>query len=157
MGWPAWVYGLGGHGHGLRPRYRRPSTTRACASGCPGFFARTGNFESPCHFPKWVDRFQIALHCQRLWLCVINIFFMATSELRHLSHSLVCCRPPFLVAASETPRDVALGISGRKWCTATPLTAGMMFSHFLIFFLANFLICSQATTLLADGHGRLLP
>jgi len=36
-------------------------------------------------------------------------------------------------------------------------TAGMMFSHFLIFFLANFLICSQATALLVDGHGRLLP
>src|SRR6266853_425986 len=36
-------------------------------------------------------------------------------------------------------------------------TAGMMFSHFLIYIFANFLIYSQATTLLANGHGHLLP
>jgi hypothetical protein len=157
VGRPAWVYGLGGHGHGLGPRYRRPSTTHACASGCLGFFARAGNFESPHHFPKWVDRFQIAPRCQRLWLRVINVFFTATSESRRLSRSLVCRRPPFLAAASETLRDVALGISGRKWCTATPLHRWYDVFSFSLFFLADFLICSQATTLLADGHGRLLP
>jgi len=152
VGWLTRVYSLGGCSHGLGPRYCRLSTTCARALGCPGFFARTGNFESPHHFRMVVDRFQIALRRQCFQLRAISIFFMATSESCRLSCSLVCHRPPFLAATSGTPRDIALGGSGGKWCT----TAGM-FSHFLFLFFANFLICSQATTLLADGHSHLLP
>jgi hypothetical protein len=107
VGWPARVYGLGGRGYGLRPRYRRPSTTRARAPGCPGFFARMGNFESPHHFPKRVDHFQIAPHCQCLrprfslfFNLFSGVFFTVTSESCRLSCFLVCHRPPFLTATS---------------------------------------------------------
>ena len=43
------MYSPGGRGHGLGPRYRRPSTTRARASGCSGctgFFSHALNLRS---------------------------------------------------------------------------------------------------------------
>src|SRR5216683_3940208 len=81
-----------------------------------------------------VDCFQIVLHCQHFQLCFISIFFMATSEPCCLSYFLICHWPPFLTATSGTLRDVTLGGSGRKWCTATLLVCFLIFSFFFFFF-----------------------
>ena len=101
-----------------------------------------------------VDRFQIALRRQHFQPRFISIFFMATSEPRRLSRFLVCRQPPLLMATSGTLRDVALGGSCRKWCTATPLVC-FLISH--SFFCANFLFCSQVPALYPPCRRTWLP
>ena len=106
MGWPAWVYGLGGHGHGLGLRYRHLSATCACTlggSGSMGFFRmHIVNLCPP--LPKKVDCSQIASHSQCIWLswlpfsrhfsCIFSILITATSESHCLSQFLEHHRPP---------------------------------------------------------------
>ncbi len=137
MGQPAQVYSPGGHGYGPGLRYHCLSATCAYASGCSGFFACIGNFESPHHFLKWWITFRLcplSLMLTATFINFISVFFMVTSELHHLSHFLIChCQPPFLMATSGTLRDnmssITLGGSGRKWY-ATKLVCFLIFLFF---------------------------
>ena len=144
------MYSLGGHRHGLGPRYCCLSTTCAHASGCLGFFTHTGNFESPHRFLKWWIAFRLPF--------VVNAFSHVSSafSLRRLQNRAVfhfSHPPPTAVPHGDFWDNCeTLGRVGQ--------VAGM-FSHFLIcfFFLltSSFAAQSPRSPLLADGHGPPFP
>ena len=151
------MYSPGGRGHGLGPRYRRPSTTRAHALGCPGFFARTGTFEHSVS--NWFGGSLSDLKALSTLSAVFHLRFLP-GDFRIVLSFMSSCLPPTAFPHGgfwdPTRRRVGWVRQEVVYC----YTAGM-FSLFLFLFFANFqesfAAKSPHSTFLANGHGRLLP
>jgi hypothetical protein len=149
VGQPARVYGPGGHGHGLGPRYRRPSTTRARARAVRVFShalvilnLRTAsrNGGSLSDFPSLST--PSAAFEQRF----------LHSDFR-IAPSFAFFRPPPATFPHGDFWDPARRRVG--WYTAT-LVCYLIFSFFF-WLTSSFAAKSPHTTFLADGHDRHLP
>ena len=139
------MYGPGGRGHGLGLRYRRPSTTCARASGCPGFFACMGNFESPHSVSNWWITFRLpfvinvfsrissAFSSWRLQNCAVFHIFSSTAN--HLSSQR-------LLGPCETSRWVGQ-------------TGGGVLLHCWYVFSFSFLFLLTSRNLLQPSHHTL--
>ena len=157
MGQPTWVYSPGDHSHGLRLRYHRPSTTHAFASGCLGFFAHMGNFESLHCLPKWWITFRIALYHQRFQ--PFHQHFLH-GDFRIVLSFMFSCPPPATFPHRNfwDPARHCIGWARQEvvYCFTTGI-----FSHFLFLFLflltPSFAARSPHSPLLANRHGHLLP